>query len=237
MLTYKNMTLKQGRDYEVSYKNNIKLGTGEIVINGKGNYKGEKTKNFNIGGSEVPLYHQNGSDWKKDGITIKASGCGIVSYAMVLSYLCDEYISPEDLADKYYGKYFRKSGTDDKLFLETAKDYGLIVKKYWSSDAWNQNAVMTALRKGQPVIVQVNSNSPFSYGRHYIVLAGLTEDGKIIVNDPDSNNYDTKLKNQFKYGFEPTTFSNALGSYDGYYIFDVIPEKPENPKTPQKVLK
>ena len=47
-LTYKGNTLKRGTDYSVSYRDNIKAGTGKCVITGKGDYKGQKTVSFNI---------------------------------------------------------------------------------------------------------------------------------------------------------------------------------------------
>lgn len=43
-----NVTLKKGRDYTVSYKNNVKAGTASVIIKGKGNYKGKVTKKFTI---------------------------------------------------------------------------------------------------------------------------------------------------------------------------------------------
>ena len=41
-------TLKNGRDYTLSYQNNIKVGTASLTITGKNNYKGEVTVTFNI---------------------------------------------------------------------------------------------------------------------------------------------------------------------------------------------
>ena len=43
-----NVTLKKGRDYTVSYKNNKKAGTATVMITGKGNYKGTVKKTFKI---------------------------------------------------------------------------------------------------------------------------------------------------------------------------------------------
>ena len=41
-------TLKQGRDYTVTYKNNIKRGKASIIIKGTGNYKGQRILTFKI---------------------------------------------------------------------------------------------------------------------------------------------------------------------------------------------
>ena len=40
--------LVEGRDYTLSYANNIEVGTGEITVTGKGNFEGSKTVYFNI---------------------------------------------------------------------------------------------------------------------------------------------------------------------------------------------
>jgi hypothetical protein len=36
------------KDFEVTYKNNTDVGTADLVIHGKGEYKGQKTVTFNI---------------------------------------------------------------------------------------------------------------------------------------------------------------------------------------------
>ena len=43
-----NATLKNGEDYEISYSNNIKVGTATVTITGKGNYTGKVSKTFKI---------------------------------------------------------------------------------------------------------------------------------------------------------------------------------------------
>ena len=44
----KQNVLEYGKDYEVAYENNLDVGIGKIVINGKGNYKGTISKTFEI---------------------------------------------------------------------------------------------------------------------------------------------------------------------------------------------
>ena len=41
-------TLKQGRDYTVTYRNNVNVGSAYAVVTGKGNYSGSKTVSFAI---------------------------------------------------------------------------------------------------------------------------------------------------------------------------------------------
>jgi hypothetical protein len=37
-----------GKDFSVTYKNNVKVGMAELTIHGKGDYKGQKSVTFNI---------------------------------------------------------------------------------------------------------------------------------------------------------------------------------------------
>lgn len=41
-------TLKKGTDYTVSYKNNTSIGTANVILKGKGSYRGTKTVTFKI---------------------------------------------------------------------------------------------------------------------------------------------------------------------------------------------
>ncbi|MCR5667346.1 MAG: MBG domain-containing protein [Eubacterium sp.] len=41
-------TLKNGKDYKISYKNNVNVGKASVVVTGKGNYSGTITKTFTI---------------------------------------------------------------------------------------------------------------------------------------------------------------------------------------------
>lgn len=45
---YRNKTLKNGKDYTVSYQNNIKAGTAYVIIKGKGSYSGTVKRSFTI---------------------------------------------------------------------------------------------------------------------------------------------------------------------------------------------
>ena len=47
-------TLTAGTDYEITYENNINVGTASYKITGKGFYKGEVTGSFNITGKVIP---------------------------------------------------------------------------------------------------------------------------------------------------------------------------------------
>ena len=52
-LTYNKMTLTAGKDYQVSYANNIAKGTGLIIVTGQGNYTGTQVIKFKISGPKM----------------------------------------------------------------------------------------------------------------------------------------------------------------------------------------
>jgi hypothetical protein len=83
-----------------------------------------------------------------------------------------------------------------------------------------------ALQEGNPVILLMNSDSIFTDSQHFILMAGMTEDGKILVHDPYAPNYDCwNLKNAFANGFSE---GDLLCGYSGGWIYDVnaMPEEP-----------
>lgn len=47
-LNGKDVTLKQGTDFKVSYSNNVNVGQATVTVTGQGNYTGTLTGNFNI---------------------------------------------------------------------------------------------------------------------------------------------------------------------------------------------
>ena len=48
VIKYGTKTLKKNKDYTISYKNNKKVGTAQMIIKGKGQYAGTKVVKFKI---------------------------------------------------------------------------------------------------------------------------------------------------------------------------------------------
>lgn len=95
-LTYNEDTiLTEGTDYTVTYKDNIEAGTGTLVIEGTGNYKGTVEKNFTILPkklqgitiNDLPGYTYTGEavkpaiDVKMDGVSLVADKDYKVTYS------------------------------------------------------------------------------------------------------------------------------------------------------------
>ena len=85
---------------------------------------------------------------------------------------------------------------------------------------------MAALQEGKIVIALMETGSMFTESQHFIVLTGLTEDGKIMVNDSFEPNYE---KWDLKHGFESGFLrGEILQGYSGGWIFDPE-EMPDDP--------
>lgn len=148
---------------------------------------------------DVPLYYQTDYPdvWYGAYGTVASHGCGITCVAMVFSYLFDEPIMPDTLAYEY-GHYNTPDGSYHSLFPDSAEDYGLTIEK--TSD-WQ--TIVDALYAGHVVIANP-SECLFTDSGHFIVLYGITDDGRILVHDPNKYNYSghsSILSDGFENGF------------------------------------
>lgn len=158
----------------------------------------------------IPLYFQNDyPDTMYGSGTIESSGCSITSIAMIATYLTGYEYLPDELA-----YYFGGKASNNIARLEYAAEaLGL---PYEKPENWHYT--LAELREGKIAIVLVSGNSPFTDGQHFIVLTGMTEDGKILVNDSYAPNYEKwDLKNGFENGF---TESEICAGYQGAWVFD-----------------
>lgn len=138
------------------------------------------------GGLSIPLYLQWQYDTPYGSGTIQTSGCGPTSFAMVCSYLLDKQITPDVVVNWAQNKYYQPGvGTYWSFFAAAAQHFG--VKKPIQTPS--QLSAYTALKNNQAVICS-QSKGLFTRGGHFIVLRGLDNDGKVLVNDPN----DTLLK-------------------------------------------
>ena len=142
--------------------------------------------------SQIPLFLQGDRRWgycKYGAKTISATGCGPTSLAMIIVGLTgDININPKVVADYSASKGWKNSdGTSWALFTTGAKTYGLKgVQVSYSAKSITEN-----LRAGRPMICSMQPGH-FTKGGHFIVLRGITETGKILVNDPASKDRSNK---------------------------------------------
>lgn len=146
--------------------------------------------------------------------SIASHGCGIACLTMVASYLLDEELDVVQMA-KEWGHYNTEHGSYWILFEDSAEVLGL----GFQERTYNTNKVMEALANGQ-MVVALQGKGLFTGGGHYILLTGLTEEGKITVNDPNGNNWrrNRTLRTGFEEGFLPEQIWTDGGPY---WIYDV----------------
>ncbi len=130
---------------------------------------------------------------------VSTHGCGITSMAMLATYMMDTELTPEDLAIRF-AHYANSGGTAFALFDETPVQIGFGFEKR----SYKMGEVLEALQAGKKVI-SLQMADHFTTTAHFIVLTGLTEDGKILVKDSNIFNHTGRFAGQDVYenGFEP----------------------------------
>lgn len=163
------------------------------------NYPQKKNQTFEIDLTEhlnsetFPLLLQWDERW---GYTIYGSnvmgltGCGPTCLSMVcLHLLQDTTYTPRYVADfaEENGYYVDGSGSAWTLISEGGETLGLDVREI----PLDENRMMKNLELGNPIIC-IMGPGDFTTTGHFIVLAGC-EDGKFVVNDPNSITNSEKL--------------------------------------------
>lgn len=135
----------------------------------------------------IPLFQQWDRRWGyvTYGNNILAiNGCGPTCMSMVYTGLTGKSdYTPASMADFCIeNDYFsQESGTSWSLMLNGARKLELESQRIEIS----KKSLKGKLKKGQPVIASMEPGD-FTTTGHFIVLTGLTEQGMVIVNDPNS---------------------------------------------------
>ena len=135
---------------------------------------------------EVPSLYQTDPAWSQEpyaGGTIEKNGCGPTCLAMVYVALTGSTdMGPVEMAAfSERGGYVSDGMTAWALMSEGASQLGLSSREL----AANEPTVRAELEAGHPVICSVRPGD-FTTTGHFIVLAGVAEDGGVIVRDPNS---------------------------------------------------
>ncbi len=168
---------------EYGYNQNIGIYDADYVSGSGQSYEGVV---FTDGGMEVMYYNQMDERWADvmygTSSTIGQGGCGPTSMAIVTSTLTGEAHDPVELAQWSVANGHRCEGNGSyhSLIPAAATAYGLSCEK--NLDA---QGIVDALSSGKLVVV-IMSKGHFTRGGHFIVLRGVTSEGKILVADPAS---------------------------------------------------
>lgn len=162
-------------------------------------------------GMQIPHFLQTDySNIPYGGGSISSSGCGPTCFAMIASYLTGNTITPPDAIAWCGNSYYKPNvGTYWSYFQAAASHFGCGTVTQ-TSDA---NAVLQALSEGHPVISSQRAGL-FTSGGHFIVLRGITANGKVLVNDPNDSSTKNYINREFDMMTEIHSTANA------YWIFD-----------------
>lgn len=135
---------------------------------------------------EVPHLYQTDPAWADDpyaGGTIEERGCGPTCLSMVYVALTGRTdLGPAEMAAFSEREGYVADGmTAWSLMTDGAAELGLLGEEL-PADA---GMLKAALEAGRPVIASMLPGD-FTTTGHFIVLAGLDEEGRLIVRDPNS---------------------------------------------------
>ncbi|WP_304508339.1 C39 family peptidase [Anaerotignum sp.] len=137
---------------------------------------------------ELIYYSQNDPRWKTaiyggDNI-IGVFGCGPTTLAMIVSTLTDNQITPDVVAKWAYdnGHFCNNSGSYHSIIPKGVENYGLTSESLKDP---SKETIFQELSNGNLVVVLMNKGIFTSQG-HFIVLRGVTTDGKVLIADSQS---------------------------------------------------
>lgn len=160
----------------------------------------------------IPLYYQYAQPWgnKQYGNgTIAKNGCAPTAIAMVLTYLKGYTITPADIVDFTKDRYYVSGvGSSWNIFPACADRWGVGCVSIGTS----KTSVVQALEAGFPVVLSMGPGI-FTSSGHIIVLTGITDDGKVTVNDPNDNSRKNHVNREF-------SLSQVLSEAKGGWRFE-----------------
>ena len=171
-----------------SYVNSTGVSSGGSYTNtganvSSGTVTRDLTELEDTDGEFVHYYQYNYKDSYGYGTTIASSGCGPTAMAMVLTKMTGKKVTPVDTANWSLanGHRVKNNGTAWSFFGAIAPQYGISCQQMGVS----KSNIIDNLKAGKMLIMSMGPGH-FTSGGHYIVLRGITEDGRIIVADPNS---------------------------------------------------
>ena len=136
---------------------------------------------------EIPLFLQWDERWgygKYGDDFMAVEGCGPTALSMVYCSLTgDTSMNPWETAKlaEDWGYYVSGQGSSWSMMDELAETMGLTVREV----SFTRDGILFELLAGNPIICVVGPGD-FTTEGHYIVLAGVDDQGRVTVHDPNS---------------------------------------------------
>lgn len=191
VVTVPNVGTESGSSDESSDKNQPEPDTG-VSSNGSAGFYGDYALLTQPDGSSFIYYDQTWdayADYKYGSNTVGGYGCGPTSMAMIVTNLTGITVKPTTMADwsASNGYFVNGRGTAYGLFPAVSAMYGISCT-YISS--YDKDTVVSALRAGKLLLTVVGPGD-FTRGRHFLLIRGITDDGKLLL--ADSGKYENCL--------------------------------------------
>lgn len=177
--------IQYAKDFYALYANSSPLSSPEVGVS-SGDCSditgaGQETRYTSDG---FMIYSQTDPAWKDTAYsssTIGKSGCGPAAMAMIITALTGKKVTPVETA-----AYAAEKG----LYVEGAGsswNIGPVLAEHWGLKAVNIGVdaakIEATLRVGGLVITAGQGAKPFTDGGHFLVIRGITAEGKYKVGD------------------------------------------------------
>ena len=224
--------LKEGTDYSISYRDNTNVGTGKIVITGKGNYEGEMVLPFDIIANQFSISQYDGyaiytGKATTGGAKVEVNNCNDAKIEYQHPDRSWKAVAPSFTDAKEYSFKYRVSKVGWTTVEGTLKT--VIVK-----EKGNINLDATSIELVMPESKEIgfsNTTGKLSFTVKDNIVSIKEENGKIVftplkegntvvtVNVSGNNNYDNASANIYvtvRLGtLTPTKVGNREVSYNG----------------------
>ena len=152
-------------------------------------YYGTDYGDITFSNAVIPVVYYNQTDARWGNVsygktsTIGRAGCGPTALAIAVASLTNNKVTPYDVArwSVANGGLCEGSGSYHSLIPNGGRHYGLTV----TSIGQDGKKLVEALQEGK-LVIAIMSKGHFTTSGHFIVLRGVTEDGKLLVADPAS---------------------------------------------------
>ena len=150
---YGKTTLKDKKDYSVSYKDNVKAGTATLVITGKGNYIGKKEVKFTIARRSIANLTFNKIGNKTyigtaltPGVKVTYGKTALVKDTdFTVTYTNNVKVGTATITVRGIGNYSGKKTITFKVVAKSVSDINVegLVKKYYTGSKIKQKLTLT----------------------------------------------------------------------------------------------
>ena len=190
-------TLTQDQDYTISYENNTNVGTGTVIITGKGNYEGTETKEFTIQEASMIVNAEGYTetyDGNAHGITVTVT-------------------KPEDGATVKYGTTEVTYDLDASPTYTNVGEYTVYYKVTAAnySDVTGNAKVTINAKSISGVTVDLDNNQYIYDGTEITPIPTVKDGNTILIQDQD---YTISYENNINIG-TGTVIITGKGNYEG----------------------